>query len=126
MKTEKALDFEVIGKKELSLAEKANVLASRYRAQGIHLYEVVGVSAVTLSKVINLQVAATRKVRDAMIEAGHGFIVEGDFAQGPQPKKSPKRPEPKAPEAKAKKPEPKKPEPKKAPKAPVVEDDLDI
>jgi outer membrane biosynthesis protein TonB len=154
MKNEKSLDFEALGKRELTLAEKANVLAGRYRAQGIHLYSVVGIAAVTFSKVINLQVAATRRIRDALVEAGHGFISEADFAEGPQPKKSkeptpkaqavkpePKKPEPKKPEPKKpepKKPEPKKPEPKKpAPKVgklgqvipppkPADDEDLDI
>lgn len=123
MKNKKEVDFRALGKKELTLAEKVNVLSARCRAQGFYLHELVGISQVTLSKVANEACPATEKVREKLREVGHGFIVELDFASGPQPGRKARATEDETPASK--KAEPKKAEPKKPAPAPV-EDDLDI
>lgn len=125
MQNKKEADFRALGKKELSLAEKINVLSSRCRAQGFYLHELVGISQVTLSKVANEACPATEKVREKLREVGHGFIVDLDFASGPQPGRKARVPKDEEPKAEPKKPEPKKAESKKPAPAPV-EDDLDI
>lgn len=135
MGSKKLMSFDKLGNKNLSLAEKVNVLSARCRAQEVYLHDIVGISAVTLSKVANLQCAATRKVRDALIEAAHGFIAEEDFAEGPQPTRGEAK-APKAPKAEAGKEAPKKPvATKKLPASvaanlkahkPAEDEDLDI